>query len=104
VRERARRRSRPELRQLEREAGAKLLRRVGRNVELTAAGHRLAAYAADALAADEAVRTELASAGDAPRGRLRMTVVQTPALALLPGVLERLADTAPELKVEVTQR
>jgi DNA-binding transcriptional LysR family regulator len=93
-----------QLAQLEREAGAKLLRRVGRNVELTPAGRRLAAYAAEALAADEAIRTELASAGDAPRGRLRMTFVQTPALALLPGLLERLAETAPDLQVEVVQR
>jgi DNA-binding transcriptional LysR family regulator len=93
-----------QLAQLEREAGAKLLRRVGRNVELTAAGRRLAAHAADALAADEAIRTELASAGDAPRGRVRMTFVQTPALALLPGVLDRLATTAPDLQVEVVQR
>jgi DNA-binding transcriptional LysR family regulator len=92
-----------QLAQLEREAGAKLLRRVGRNVELTPAGRRLAAYAADALAADEAIRTELASSSDTPRGRLRMTFVQTPALALLPGVLERLADTAPSLEVEVVQ-
>jgi DNA-binding transcriptional LysR family regulator len=93
-----------QLAQLEREAGAKLLRRAGRNVELTAAGRRLAAYAAEALAADEAIRTELASTGDAPRGRLRMTFVQTPALALLPGVLHRLAEAAPDLQVEVVQR
>ena len=93
-----------QLAQLEREAGAKLLRRVGRNVELTAAGGRLAAYAADALAADEAVRTELAGGDDAPRGRLRMTFVQTPALALLPGVLDRLAGTAPDLQIEIVQR
>jgi DNA-binding transcriptional LysR family regulator len=92
-----------QLAQLEREAGAKLLRRVGRNVELTPAGRRLATYAAEALAADEAVRSELASAADAPLGRLRMTFVQTPALALLPGVMERLAETAPELRVEVVQ-
>jgi DNA-binding transcriptional LysR family regulator len=93
-----------QLAQLEREAGAKLLRRVGRNVELTAAGRRLAAYAAEALAADEAIRTELASSGDAPAGRLRLTFVQTPALALLPSVLDRLAETAPDLQVEVVQR
>jgi DNA-binding transcriptional LysR family regulator len=92
-----------QLAQLEREAGAKLLRRVGRNVELTPAGRRLATYAAEALAADEAMRSELASAGDAPRGHLRMTFVQTPALALLPGVLERLAKTAPDLQVAVVQ-
>jgi DNA-binding transcriptional LysR family regulator len=93
-----------QLAQLEREAGAMLLRRVGRNVELTPAGRRLAAYAAEALAADEAIRTELGSSGEAPRGHLRMTFVQTPALALLPGVLDRLADTAPDLQVEVVQR
>jgi DNA-binding transcriptional LysR family regulator len=93
-----------QLAQLEREAGTKLLRRAGRNVELTSAGRRLATYAAEALAADEAIRTELASAGDAPRGRLRMTFVQTPALALLPGVLARLAEAAPDLQVEVIQR
>ena len=93
-----------QLAQLEREAGAKLLRRVGRNVELTAAGRRLAAYAGEALAADEAIRTKLASAGDTPGGRLRMTIVQTPALALLPGLLDRLATTAPDLQVEVIQR
>src|SRR5213592_2292661 len=90
-----------QLAELEREAGTKLLRRVGRNLELTPAGQRLATHAEQALAADEAVRTELARLGDAPRGRLRMTFVQTPALALLPGVLERLADSAPHLQVEV---
>src|SRR5919109_4528673 len=92
-----------QLAQLEREAGAKLLRRAGRNVELTAAGRRLAAYAAEALAADEAIRTELASSGDAPRGRLRMTFVQTPALALLPGALDRLPGMGPHPPVEGVQ-
>jgi DNA-binding transcriptional LysR family regulator len=93
-----------QLAQLEREAGTKLLRRVGRNVELTPAGVRLARHAAEALAADEAVRAELAGISDAPRGRLRMAFVQTPALALLPGVLDRLADAAPGVQVEVVQR
>ncbi|MER7274675.1 LysR family transcriptional regulator [Dactylosporangium sp. NPDC000244] len=93
-----------QLAQLETEAGAKLLRRVGRTVELTPAGRRLADHAAEALAADEAVRAELATITDAPTGRLRLTIVQTPALALLPATLERLATTAPDLQVEVYQR
>jgi DNA-binding transcriptional LysR family regulator len=93
-----------QLAELEREAGTRLLRRVGRNVELTPAGERLAAHARDALAADEAIRAELAGMSDAPRGSVRIAFVQTPALALLPGVLARLADTAPELHVEVLQR
>lgn len=93
-----------QLAQLEVEAGVKLLRRVGRTVELTPAGRRLADHAAEALASDEAIRAELAGIGDGPRGRLRMTIVQTPALALLPATLDRLAVTAPDLQVEVYQR
>ena len=93
-----------QLAELEREAGTALLRRVGRNVELTPAGHRLAAHAEQALAADEAVRVELAELSDAPRGRVRMTFVQTPALALLPGTLDRLGTSAPDLELDVVQR
>jgi DNA-binding transcriptional LysR family regulator len=92
-----------QLAELEREAGTKLLRRVGRNVELTPAGWRLAAHAAEALAADEAVLSQLARLSDAPRGRVRMTFVQTPALALLPLALDRLNAAAPDLQVEVVQ-
>ena len=93
-----------QLAELEREAGTTLLRRVGRRLELTAAGQRLALHAEQAMGADEAIRAELAGLRDGPRGRLRMTFVQTPALALLPGVFARLATTAPELQVEVVHR
>lgn len=93
-----------QLAELEREAGTKLLRRVGRNVALTPAGWRLAEHAAEALRSDEAVRAELARLGEAPRGRVRMTFVQTPALALLSPTLATLAETAPGLRVEVVQR
>jgi DNA-binding transcriptional LysR family regulator len=93
-----------QLAELEREAGTRLLRRVGRNVQLTPAGWRLAAHAEQALAADEAILAELASLSDAPRGSVRMTFVQTPALALLPTVLATLGETAPDLHVEVVHR
>jgi DNA-binding transcriptional LysR family regulator len=76
---------------------------VGRNVQLTPAGWRLAEYAERALAADEAIFTELAGLGGRPRGLVRMTFVQTPALALLPGALAALAETAPDLRIEVSQ-
>jgi DNA-binding transcriptional LysR family regulator len=92
------------LAELEREVGSKLLRRAGRNVQLTPAGWRLAAYAEEALAAEEAVLGELASLSDAPVGRVRLTFVQTPALALLPGTLSRLHQSAPGLQVEVIHR
>ena len=93
-----------QLAELEREAGVKLLRRVGRNVELTPAGSRLAEHAAQALAADEDIRAQLASLSDAPRGELRMTFVQTPALALLPATLAALSEAAPDLEVHIIQR
>lgn len=93
-----------QLAELEREAGTRLLRRVGRNLELTAAGARLAEYAEQALAADEAVSAELATLAGAPRGRVRLTFVQTPALALLSAALSALAATAPDLRIEVVQR
>ncbi len=92
------------LAELEREAGSKLLRRAGRNVQLTPAGWRLAAYAEEALAAEEAVLGELVSLSDAPVGRVRLSFVQTPALALLPGTLSRLHQTAPGLQVDVVHR
>jgi DNA-binding transcriptional LysR family regulator len=38
-----------------------------------------------------------------PSGPLRMTFVQTRALALPPGVLDRLAEIAPDLHVEIVQ-
>src|SRR3954471_11200058 len=90
-----------QLAELEREAGVRLLRKTGRTLELTPAGLRLAGHAAAALAADERIRAQLAAAGDAPRGRLRLTFVQSPALALLSRALSALAETAPDLRIEV---
>jgi DNA-binding transcriptional LysR family regulator len=93
-----------QLAQLEREAGAKLTRRTGRNIELTPAGRRLAEYAADALAADEAIRSQLAGADDVPRGLLRLTAVQSVALTLLPRALTHLHRAAPDLEIHVVHR
>ena len=93
-----------QLAELEREAGVKLLRRVGRNVALTPAGWRLAEHAETAIAADETILTELSALGGRPRGQVRMTFVQTSALSLLPAALAALAQVAPDLHVEVFQR
>lgn len=90
-----------QLAELEREAGTPLLRRVGRTVALTSAGWRLVEHAEQALAADESVRSDLATLADEPSGRLVMSFVQTAALALLPTALATLAATAPRLRVEL---
>lgn len=92
-----------QLAELEREAGVKLLQRVGRNVQLTAAGWRLVEHAEQALHADEATRAELSSLGGSPRGRVRISFVQTTAHVLLPATLAALTEAAPDLRVEVAQ-
>ena len=89
------------LSQLEKEAGYQLLRRAGRNVELTVAGQRLAEYAEQALAAEETILADLSSIDDTPKGVVRISFVQTPALAVLPPLLRALNERAPDLRVEV---
>jgi DNA-binding transcriptional LysR family regulator len=94
-----------QLSELEREAGVALLVRVGRNVQLTAAGHRLADHAEQALSIDEEVRAELAALQNHDvAGRVRVSFVQTAALALLPTAMATLARTAPDLRIELVHR
>ena len=94
-----------QLSELEREAGVPLLVRVGRNVQLTAAGQRLADYAEHALAADEEVRAQLADLQHHDvAGTVRVAFVQTAALALLPTAMATLARTAPDLRIELVHR
>ena len=94
-----------QLSELEREAGVPLLVRVGRNVQLTAAGQRLADHAEEALAADEEVRAQLAAIQHHDvAGTVRVSFVQTAALALLPTAMATLARTAPDLRIELVHR
>ncbi|MBD3940659.1 LysR family transcriptional regulator [Microbacterium sp. NEAU-LLC] len=87
---------------LEKEAGVALLVPDGRRVRLTEHGRVLAAHAARALDLDEQARGELESLtpGLAP---VRVAVMQTATLALLPGALGLLNERAPSLRVELVQ-
>ncbi|MEU9012416.1 LysR family transcriptional regulator [Streptomyces sp. NPDC048479] len=85
--------------QLERTAGAQLIRRVGRRVELTDAGHTLVVHAgrilraqAEAAAAIERTRTEISA-------RLRLGVFGTAAAAFLPPALRWLGEHHPGVEV-----
>ncbi|HET6359103.1 LysR family transcriptional regulator [Streptomyces sp. NBC_00879] len=85
--------------QLERTAGAQLIRRAGRRVELTDAGHTLVVHAghilraqAEAAAAIERTRTEIGA-------RLRLGVFGTAAAAFLPPALRWLAEHHPGVRV-----
>jgi DNA-binding transcriptional LysR family regulator len=91
-----------QLAQLEKEAGVPLLAPEGRRVRLTEHGRVLAAHAARALDLDEQARGELESLhpGLAP---VRVAVMQTAALAIVPTALRLLADRAPRLRVELVE-
>jgi len=87
---------------LEKEAGVALLAPDGRRVRLTEHGRVLAAHAARALDLDEQARGELESLspGLAP---VRVAVMQTATLALLPTALALLGERAAGLRVELVQ-
>lgn len=96
-----------QLAQLEKEAGVALLEPDGRRVRLTEHGRILAAHAARALDLDERARGELESLrADDSRGLapVRMAVMQTAALAIVPVALGLLAQRAPQLRVELIER
>lgn len=93
-----------QLAQLEREAGATLLERSGRRVQLTPQGEVLVAGASALLDDMERLEQALADAADAPTGTVRLAVFQSAALGIVPQALTLLTAEHPELRVEITQR
>jgi DNA-binding transcriptional LysR family regulator len=89
---------------LEREAGAKLLERSGRNVRLTEAGRVLVRHAATLLGGVEAAEAELAgiAAGDPP-GVRRVSPFQSAFLRTLAPAVAALAQSNPDIRVEATE-
>lgn len=71
---------------LERETGVALLDRTARSAELTAMGRRLAAHAADILAAVEAAEVDLADRSSRPSGSVHIAAVPSAAVALAPAL------------------
>lgn len=88
---------------LEREVGVALTRKVGRGVELTAAGAALAEATEGILGALEHAEAVLHLPSEQLGGTLRMAMFQSALLALLPATLQRLQQAAPGLRVEVVQ-
>jgi DNA-binding transcriptional LysR family regulator len=85
---------------LEREAGAALLDRTPRKAELTEAGRRLAAHAAEILAMIEAAEADLAA--PEPAGRVAISAFPTAAVAFAPA-LTRTARAHPGLSLLLRQ-
>jgi DNA-binding transcriptional LysR family regulator len=92
-----------QLAQLEREAGVRLFRKVGRRLELTDAGRTLAARADELLARLERIEAELAEQAGDVHGTVRVAAFQTAARALCMPALERLAEAHPGLRIELVE-
>lgn len=88
---------------LEREAGAPLLRRTGRRLELTAAAEALVAETEHLLAGLERAEAALRRQHPEVSGAIRIAVFQTAVLAIMPRALRTLRDEYPSLRVEMVQ-
>jgi DNA-binding transcriptional LysR family regulator len=89
---------------LEREAGAKLLERTGRNVRLTDAGRVLVRHAAMLLDGMEAAEAEVAAiAAGHPAGVVRVSAFQSAFLRIVAPAVAALARSHPDIRVEVTE-
>lgn len=84
---------------LEYEARANLLERIGRRVQLTAEGQRLAAHAETILQAVEAAALDLQTAGKQPRGVIRIGSFPTFAEARLMPAITAARARYPDLEV-----
>ena len=88
---------------LERDAGVKLIERVGRGVQLTEAGRRLVTHADVVIARLEAAEADLERATGGVAGRVRLACFQTAAHGLVLPALGPLEEHHPGLEVEVVQ-
>jgi DNA-binding transcriptional LysR family regulator len=88
---------------LERDAGVRLIERVGRGVQLTEAGRRLVGHADAVIARLEAAEADLASTVGEVSGRVRLASFQTAAHALVIPALGPLEQRFPHLHCELVQ-
>jgi DNA-binding transcriptional LysR family regulator len=89
---------------LEREAGAKLLERTGRNVRLTDAGRVLVRHATTLLDGMEAAEAELADlAAGRAAGVVRVSAFQSAFLRIVAPAIAALAETHPDVRLEATE-
>ncbi|TWD81692.1 DNA-binding transcriptional LysR family regulator [Kribbella amoyensis] len=89
---------------LEREAGAKLFERTGRNVQLTEAGKALVRHTAVLLDGLEAAEAEVAAiAAGRPAGVVRVSAFQSAFLRIVAPAVAALAESHPDIRVEVTE-
>lgn len=86
---------------LEREAGTRLLEKVGRGVRLTDAGQLLVRHARVLLSAAEAAEADLAAVGGDVRGTVRAGGLQSAARRLLVPAVARMMTDHPHVRLEI---
>jgi len=89
---------------LEKEVGVQLLRKVGRRVQLTPQAEILVAHTAELLETLERAEADLAASLTTVAGTVKLAVFQSAALALLPDMLTAMAQSYPDVRLEVVQR
>lgn len=89
---------------LEKEAGVKLLRKVGRRVQLTPQAEILVAHTAEILETLERAEADMSASLTTVAGTVKLAVFQSAALALLPGLLTAMSQQYPNVRIEMTQR
>ncbi|QXJ22031.1 LysR family transcriptional regulator [Actinomadura graeca] len=90
-----------QLAQLQREVGVRLVERAGRRLRLTEAGEVLAGHAERLLAGAQRAEEAAVAAGGRVAGVVRLVGFQTALLHVLAPSLPRLAETYPDLVVDV---
>src|SRR5262244_3177692 len=88
------------IRRLEQHLGARLFRREGRSIRLSAEGHTLLAYADRLLRLAEEAVSEMRTGK--PRGAFRLGSLESTAGSRLPPILSRYHTMFPEVIVELT--
>jgi DNA-binding transcriptional LysR family regulator len=89
---------------LEKETGSVLLRKSGRRVQLTPQAEILVAAAEEVANILERAEAELLAAHTSVRGRVRVAVFQSAALALMPSALGTMSADYPDVRVEMVQK
>jgi DNA-binding transcriptional LysR family regulator len=90
-----------QIKTLENEIGALLFRRIGKSIQITAAGVKMLAYADKILAIEEEALAEIAGHGMAS-GLLTIRMPQTLATHCLPQILREFYPRFPGLRLDVT--
>ncbi|MEV6028653.1 LysR family transcriptional regulator [Streptomyces sp. NPDC052036] len=92
-----------QMRSLERTVGVPLAVRVGRTVQLTAAGRKLAVHADSVLAALRSVESEFERLAAHSADVVRLSAIQSACVAVVPGAMAKLRREQPDIEVTLHQ-